>query len=354
MENTMPYPKNAWYVAGWERNLNEGEPIAMSILDEPLVIYRAQGTGRLVVLEDRCVHRFAPLSLGKCEGERIRCGYHGLLFDSDGKLLGIPGQDLIPSQANVRCYPAVFKHSWIWVWMGNPALADEALIPPATGYDNPDWVLGHGDLDYQASGELANDNLLDFSHVPYIHAESFALGDSYANERPKVTAVERGIRVERWTLNIMGTATAPRPEDNLVDHWVSYDFLVPGIMLLWSGMYPAGTAQSLNFEKPDYSQAVGVSIDSHMVTPMTSRTARYYYIGGPLRGQGDEAVRDLRLRIQAKAFAEDKRIIEAQQRVIDRMPGKQMMPTAHDLAVTMYNRVVERLIRESGTAERVA
>jgi len=57
--------------------------------------------------------------------------------------------------------------------MGDPARADTALIPPAVGLDDPDWILGHGQLDYQAEASYINDNLLDFSHLTYVHANSF-------------------------------------------------------------------------------------------------------------------------------------------------------------------------------------
>ncbi len=90
-----PYVRNAWYVAAWSHELEAEDPLIASILGEPIVIYRAE-SGRLVALEDRCVHRLAPLSLGRCEGERLRCMYHGLLYDPDGKVAEIPGQDLVP------------------------------------------------------------------------------------------------------------------------------------------------------------------------------------------------------------------------------------------------------------------
>ena len=113
----MNYVRDAWYVAGWSHDLATAMPDAVTILGQPIVIYRS-ASGRVTALEDRCVHRLAPLSLGRCEGERLRCMYHGLLFDPDGSVVEIPGQDKIPPQARVRSYPIVERHSWIWIWMG--------------------------------------------------------------------------------------------------------------------------------------------------------------------------------------------------------------------------------------------
>src|SRR6478736_1262962 len=105
----MPYVRNAWYVASWEQDLDPARPMAVSILDEPIVLWNSDGA--LVAMEDRCVHRLAPLSLGRCEGAKLRCMYHGLLFDAGGRVVEIPGQDLIPPQARLRTYPVAVRHS---------------------------------------------------------------------------------------------------------------------------------------------------------------------------------------------------------------------------------------------------
>lgn len=344
MAYAAPHVRNAWYVAGWEQDLAPATPFAITILDEPVVVYRA-GDGRPVALEDRCVHRLAPLSRGRCEGDRLRCMYHGLLFDPDGRVVEIPGQELIPAQARVKSYPAAIRHSWIWIWMGDPARADEALIPPAVGFDHPDYILGRGQLDYAASAELIHDNLCDFSHLSYVHAESFGASEDWARTRPKITALERGVRFERWMTSQAGMRA--RRSGGLVDTWQSYDYLVPGILLMGSASYPEGTAARLGMRPPpDFAGASGVSFTSQAVTAMTGRTARYFFSWGPHRDFGDEALRDTLMGVADMAFGEDKAMIEAQQRVIDATPEPRVMPTGADKGVTLYQRLVERMARE--------
>jgi phenylpropionate dioxygenase-like ring-hydroxylating dioxygenase large terminal subunit len=87
----MSYIRNAWYVAAWSHQLETAKPYAITILGDRLVIYRT-ALGRLAALEDRCVHRLAPLSLGRCEGERLRCMYHGFLYGADGTVVEVPGE----------------------------------------------------------------------------------------------------------------------------------------------------------------------------------------------------------------------------------------------------------------------
>jgi phenylpropionate dioxygenase-like ring-hydroxylating dioxygenase large terminal subunit len=338
----MPYVRNAWYVAGWSPDLQSDRLCAVQILGEPIVLWR---TGQdLVALADRCVHRLAPLSLGRCEGNTLRCMYHGLLYDTQGRCVQIPGQDVIPPGARVRRYPVIERHSWIWVWMGDPALADEKLIPAAVGLD-PDWILGRGQLDYQAEARYINDNLLDFSHLTYVHANSFGAGPSFAEDRPRLTALDRGVRFERWITASQGPVG--RRNDDLTDNWSTYDFLIPGVLLMWSGSFRLGTAAACDYGRPDYSQAIrGVTFTSQAVTPTAEHSARYFFSWGPHRLHGDGALRDLLMGVAAQAFGEDKVMIEAQQRVIDRTADPVIMPTAHDRGVTLFNRLVTRLARE--------
>jgi vanillate O-demethylase monooxygenase subunit len=338
------YVRNAWYVAAWSQEIETGKPFPVSILDEPVVIYRGE-SGRMVALEDRCVHRLAPLSLGRCEGDRLRCMYHGLLYDPDGTVAEIPGQDLIPRNARVKAYPVADRHDWVWVWMGDPGLADEALIPPAVGLSDPDYILGHGHLDYAAEAQLINDNLLDFSHLSYVHANSFGAGPQFAETLPKLEPLERGVRYSRWMVDTYGQSS--RKSDVPIDSFMTYDFLVPGVLLMWSGNYPQGTARKLDFAAPALEDAqAGVTFTSQAVTPTGPRTSRYFFTWGPHRNHGDEALRDSLMQLAGVAFDEDKVMIEAQQRDIDRTPDPRIMPTAHDKGVTLFNRLVERLTKQ--------
>lgn len=338
------YARNAWYVAAWSDELEDDKPTGMKILGEPVVIFRSSQTGKVAVLEDRCVHRLAPLSLGRCEGANLRCMYHGLLFNPDGQVVEIPGQEKIPPQAKVKAYPAVERANWVWVWMGDAALADEALIPPSIGPDSPDYIMGQGYLDYDAEASLINDNLLDFSHLTFVHAESFKAPEDFAGSLPKVQPLERGIRYCRWVEAARGPVG--RSED-IADTYMVYDFLVPGVLLMWNGSFPVGTAKACDFGEPDLDAAIAsVTFTSQAVTPMEEGKARYFFCWGPHKEHGDEQLRDFLMGIAGQAFAEDKVMIEAQHKVIGATSNPVIMPTAHDKGVTIFNRLVEKMAKE--------
>jgi len=351
MGGCVPYAKSLWYVAAWSHDLKADQPLAVQILGEPIVLWRDQ-RGRMAALEDRCVHRLAPLSLGRCEGGKLRCMYHGLLYDPSGTVTEIPGQDVIPPHAKVRPYPVVDRHSWIWVWMGEAGAADETLIPPAVGLDDPNFILGSGQLDYAAEARLINDNLLDFSHLSYVHANSFGAGEEWARERPTVTQLPLGVRVERWI--IMQPGKPGRSYAQPVEHYASYDFLLPGILLMSGGEFSLGTKDQLDGKPPNLDLAIGgVTFTSQAVTPLTAKTSRYFFSWGPHRKFGDAALRDALMAIAGKAFAEDRTIIEAQQRVIDATPEPRIMPTSADRAITLFNQLSAKRLRaeEESVAE---
>src|ERR1700722_14782302 len=100
---TYAYVRNAWYVATWSREVLASHPLGVRVLNEPIVIWRGE-SGDAVAFEDRCIHRLAPLSLGRCEGDTLRCMYHGLVFDRTGQVVEIPGEDKVPSSLRVRSY----------------------------------------------------------------------------------------------------------------------------------------------------------------------------------------------------------------------------------------------------------
>ena len=126
------YPLNAWYAAAWDHEVGRNL-LAKTVAGRPIVFYRTTA-GRAVALADACWHRLAPLSMGKLRGDdEIMCGYHGICYDADGRATFMPAQDTINPSATVHSYPVVERHRYVWVWPGDPALADPDSVPTCTG-----------------------------------------------------------------------------------------------------------------------------------------------------------------------------------------------------------------------------
>lgn len=345
----MQYTRNDWYVGCFEADLAEGVPVSVPILGERIVLWRSGDT--LFALEDRCVHRAAALSLGRCEGANLRCMYHGILFAGNGEAVEIPGQDIIPPGAHVRAWPVAVRHGMVWVWMGDAEKVEEGLLPELfPGVDLDDYLTGSGTLDFEAEATLISDNLLDFSHLPFVHGESFQAAPDWVKTTMKVEQLDRGMRFERWMENGRGSFLYDPPPDFPFDEWHCYDYLVPGVLIMWLAIFPQGTARAIDFSRPDFSQAIGqVATNIQAITPTGNRSSRYFFTTGLHRRLGGDPeilhqLRDTLRDVTYKAFLEDKRVIEAQQKVIDRDPGRPLVPTIHDRGVTIYSRLKARLV----------
>ncbi len=333
--------RNAWYVAAWTHEIEPGRIHARTIIDQPLVLYRT-ADGGIVALEDRCPHRFAPLSLGRLEGDALRCMYHGLKFAPDGKCIEIPGQKLIPQSACVRRFPLQVVGSWVWVWMGDADKADAAPLPPTIALDDPAYRLQAGQLDYDAHYLLIDDNLLDLSHLSFAHEKTLGMDmPQWADLRPRMSPIDRGLRFERWH-------TGHRPRGFMkklgetVDVWTAYDFLFPGIFLQRTSFFPPGTADESGRKTPQ-REPLFHRIDEQAVTPVTGRTSRYFYAVGTRAEDIDPGKLERLYAVTTAAFHEDKRLIEAQQKLIDLEPGRAMLPTSLDAGPTQFRKLVEAM-----------
>src|SRR5262245_60335128 len=114
-EEMSAFLKNTWYMAAWAEEIGE-QLFARRIAGRPVVIHRTS-TGQLTALENRCPHRFAPLSRGTRKGDAIVCGYHGLTFDSNGHCIHNSLGTQIPKGAQVPTFPIVERDSIAWIWL---------------------------------------------------------------------------------------------------------------------------------------------------------------------------------------------------------------------------------------------
>ncbi len=163
--------------------------------------------------------------------------YHGLLFDGNGKCVKVPGQTDIPTRAQVRSYPTAETCDFVWVWMGDPELADRALIPMPSHIHVDDWAMRRSHADMEANYSLMTDNLADMSHVAFLHEASFGGGDTrIAETHPTISTLEQGLHVERWLSDRERMEEwlpdgSRAPVDTRQDLWLSYDLLLPGFLL---------------------------------------------------------------------------------------------------------------------------
>jgi phenylpropionate dioxygenase-like ring-hydroxylating dioxygenase large terminal subunit len=335
--------RDCWYVVAWDHEIPEHGLFHRKVLGDPLLLYRLE-SGRIVALEDRCCHRLAPLSVGKREGDCVRCGYHGLMFDAQGLCVDAPGLDRIPIKARVRSYPVEVRNKWVFVWMGEPQSADPALLPDNHSCDHPEWHYQPGYLHYDTPYLLICDNLLDFSHLSYVHENTLGGSTRIAQSRAEVQRVPRGIRVSRHVPDVPPSAywRSFHSFEGNVDRWFIYDFLLPGTLLMDSGGRPTGQAEG------DMSGAVRLH-SCQTLTPETETTTHYFFQQAYHAPAENPEITATIFRGLLAAFEEDRAIITAQYRNLLLKPDAPMLPMAMDLALVQFRRLVEaELAREAG------
>jgi len=301
------YLKNCWYVAGWSKDYGRSL-VAERFLGEEIVIYR-RNDGVPVALENACPHRKLPLSEGKLEGDEVICGYHGLTFNCLGQCVSAPTQpEQIPRRAAVKSYPVQDRYRLLWIWMGDPELADPNLIFSVENFKNPDWGYTDGGvLEVDCNYLWVCDNLLDPSHVAWVHVTSFA-GAGTDDEPLDVKKTDRGVVVSRW---IHGQPPSPYYADIVkfegnCDRLQHYEMCLPGIGLNKSIYTPAGTG---GLEKDPIDLTL-INISYNFMTPIDEDRTRYIWFQHRNTDPHDKEISE-KLNAGARmAFEEDRAVLE--------------------------------------------
>ncbi len=338
---------NCWYVAAWDHELIDGVKLARTILEKPVVIYRGE-SGRYIALDDRCCHRGAPLSMGRIEGDCIRCMYHGMKFDENGICVEIPGQDRIPKTMKVRPYPVEERNHLVWIWMGDPALADPDLIVDYEPLGDPAWRGLPAYLHYDANWLLIVDNLSDFAHLAFVHTNTLGGSEEYAYETKaiEIDRLDNGFRVERWHKN----SDAPpylkrviRDKEAKLDRRNIATMLVPGIFLMETMFSPAGSNDHSLEGTRQYRNC-------QYMTPETRRTTHFCWNYLHNTDIDDPNIAISLRESLFEGFYEDKAIIEAQQVLLENDPEFRMRSLESDMALTHFRQVLKKKIKEESLA----
>lgn len=335
----MTYLTDGWYAAGWSRDFSR-DLKARTIMDRSILFFRTtDGTPRAI--GNICPHRFAPLDQGKLVGDAVQCPYHGLQFGASGACVKNPvGNRKVPERASVPSYPVRDKQSIVWIWMGDPARADEARIPDYPMLDSADWVAAEGGyLHCAANYMLMVDNLMDLSHVAFLHPdfgnESMAGGE---------LTVERDGPTVSTGFWMPDTEVPPYLTDRFdpearIDQWLDMSWRAPASLVINYGATAKGRPREEGF--------TGWGI--HLLTPETATTCHYQF--NIVRPAGPDAAAAVAKdhAAQKKAFeTEDKPMAEACQRAMGGADFRDLRPVilSSDAAAMRVRQIVDGLMRE--------
>lgn len=269
----MVYLRNCWYAAAFSGELENG-PLARRLLDEGVCLFRTE-TGVAKAITDRCPHRFAPLARGKVVGETLQCGYHGLAFDGNGRCVHNPhGEGIIPPEAHMRGWPVAERYGVVWIWMGDPERADASLLPNLDMLERPDRfeyvpIYMHSEGNYK----LILDNLLDLSHVEYLHPYLVDFENRGSNSHEvKVSGENVTSTFYHYGTGLSGIYEMTWPDAvPEIDSISAITWVPPSVCIGDMRARPAGSG-----EWADSSRLLNI----HLFTPETARSTHYFWIGG--------------------------------------------------------------------------
>jgi vanillate O-demethylase monooxygenase subunit len=298
-------------------------------------------------MRDACPHRLLPLSLGIKEGDDLRCRYHGMKFSSEGEPLEMPiPTDPVNKAICVETFAVAEKHRFVWVWVGDKAKADPALIPDLWPCSATGWTFDGGYYPVKADYRLCLDNLMDLSHETYVHQGS--IGQHEIMAAPLTTRVEGDrVFVERWMPGIDAPPfwREALGREGAVDRWQICEFIPPSSVIIDVGVAPVGAGATI----ASHDQGVrGFVID--VFTP-ESASATHYFWGMARNFNIADGGFTARFKAQqAGVFLEDLEVFEAQQKSILANPDLKLRAYNIDEGGTRARAIIKRMMQENAAA----
>lgn len=305
----QPYPFNQWWVAAYSSEVSR-DILARDILGEPVIFYRTQA-GVAVALAGICPHRIYPLAKGCLVGDNVQCAYHGFQFAADGECQKVPSQSGVPQNSHLRSYPLVERGDLIWIWTGAVDLADPNKIPDleSIGIGCDDWAVEqHPAISVQARYTLMIENLLDLSHISFIHSTSIPGGGAVAQIPAKVIETENSLTVQRVgeniPLNPILRLQFPNQAGPVNQHFDA-EYFGPCLTRTGGAIYDAASGELL-----------GIQNYVHMYTPANPHSQHCFVCTARNFGVDRPELGDIHIKMGTKIGPEDTDAVESIERIL--------------------------------------
>ena len=316
-DRMTPFVYDDWYVAAFADEVGP-RLLTRTLLGRGVVMFRDQ-QGRVVAMEDRCPHRSMPLSAGTLEGERIVCAYHGMQFNAQGDCVHVPSQASCPKSMGVRTYATLERGPVVWIWMGDAATADTSRLPAQDWLSSGNWAWSKGYLHLQGSYVRLHENLLDLTHLSFLHAKSFGTPD-YAGAAYDTEIGDGHFVVKR---NVVPTTLPPvwaKPTGiegaGQAARIVRSEFRSPGMHEVSVSFYDCTL--------PEDARETFRIRTAHLPTPETATRTHYFVVHGRDFAQHDEAMTRFMHEQLFVAFHEDVAGLALQEEVLARTPPHEL------------------------------
>lgn len=296
-DHTTALIRNCWYVAARSTDVCR-DIMSRRLLGVDVALYRTLA-GEVVAVRNRCPHRSFPLAKGKLVGDVLTCGYHGMQFDPSGRCVNMPAMPITPTNGNVRSFPVVERSPLVWIWMGDPDVADESLVPNTDWLSDPEWK-SVGDTFHMKSDYVSmHENLLDQTHFPFLHPGAIGTPE-YARSRLKVSVERDVVVIYRELRNspppgVYGVPTGTMGQP--VDRFSEARFVSPALHTAYARIID-------NKDRSGQPRTYRFNI-THVFTPETNGSIHYWWFCSRNFSLEDKAIDDHLYAASAKAYQED-------------------------------------------------
>ncbi|MDO8279050.1 MAG: aromatic ring-hydroxylating dioxygenase subunit alpha [Burkholderiaceae bacterium] len=184
------FMKDWLLVARVEELANPGDYMSMRILGEPVLVVRASD-GSLGAFYNMCLHRGVEIADGSGNARAFSCPYHGWTYDLQGNLRGAARMQGVEAfDAKTRRLRPIRLDTWrgnIFICFSadtGPLSEQMAEFEKDFGFLQMDKCrLGNKVvIELECNWKLVHENVMDFYHVPVLHAKTIGGNFSWKDE----------------------------------------------------------------------------------------------------------------------------------------------------------------------------
>ena len=234
----------------------DGDPFPLEICGDRFVAFR-NTEGVVGILDEHCCHRQTSLVIGRCEGNGIRCLFHGWKFAVDGTVMETPNvpDPGFKTRIRAKAYPVREKGGLIWAYFGPPELEPE--FPHHPWFDVPDSNRLNCYLVENSNYVQVLEALVDSSHLNILHRDGLAAtgriqelnfsaaGDMSFDEAPLIEVDDTDFGYHYAALR--GGKTPDEPILARITAFIAPFAVANPNEDLWMGVVPINDYQSIYF-----------------------------------------------------------------------------------------------------------
>jgi phenylpropionate dioxygenase-like ring-hydroxylating dioxygenase large terminal subunit len=219
-------------------------------------------------------------------------------------------------------------------------------------FDDPNWGAKGEYLHVKGNWQLVVDNLLDLTHLAFVHGTT--IGNPALVEQAQVKVQRSGdnnVTVTRWIVDAPAPPTFVKAGGftSNVDRWQIINFAPPAFLRLDVGATPTGTGA------PEGKRVGGIGMwNLNAITPETEITSHYFWGQAHNFDIHNPKTTEMLVEQIRTAFLEDVAVFEAQQRNLLMIPNPPQTDINADAGVIQARRILDRLYQEEQAANATA